>query len=262
MSIAKLVLSVFVIAAIGSGCSSDKQITSSQQNPVSDLAKLTPNNLNKRFIRLEPKYSYIRSYPSGGGVFVLRKLPESLTPEHTPQNYRIKINAHPDLNAELITTFSGRVTNIIEITVKPSPDIEIGLHRIGVAVFHDGYAYRTPLEVDILPGEWSDDSWAVAKRDEFLPWLETYYPEFGDLAGLEWRSHFTYPYIWIVEHWTFLSEKYEFRVCWHVMIPPDDWSMMWIRERGRWDASLALKRESDGTINPISIDEYPDFFGY
>jgi len=262
VSIAKFLLSVFVIIALGCGCSSDKLITSSQQNADSDLTKLTPNNLDNRFIRFEPKYSYIRSYPSGGGIFVLRKIPQPFTPAPAPQNYRIEIYAHPDLNAELITTFGGRVSNIVEITVKPSPDIEIGLYRIGVAVFQDGCAYRIPLEVDIMPGEWSDDSLAVVKRDEFLPWLESNYPEFGDLPALEWESYFTYPGIWVVEHWTFLGEKYELRVCWHVMIPPYDWSMLWIRKRGRWDAFLALRRESDGTINAISIDEYPSFFGY
>lgn len=258
----KIFLLILFVAALGFSCSDEKWITTSQKNLDNDSSKLTLDNLDSQSRRLKPKYSYIRSYPSGGGVFILRNLPGPFSPVHYPQHCRFELYAHPDLNAKLITTFGGHFSNIKEITVNPSPDIEAGLYRIRVAVFHDGYAYRIPLEVDIWPGGWSDDSLAVVKRDEFLPWLEANYPEFGDIAGLEWDSYFTYPGIWVVEHWTFLSEKYELRICWHVMIPPYDWSMLWIRECGRWNASLALRRESDGTINQIRIEEYPEFYGY
>jgi len=262
MNVGKLFLPVFVIIALGFNCSDDKRITSSPESFNNGVSKFTLDSLDSRALRLKPKYSYIRSYPSGGGVFVLRTSPEPYSPGHPSHNPVIEIQANPDLNAELITTFGGHVSNIIEATVSPSPDIEIGLHRFQIAVLYDEYSYRIALEVDVFQGEWSDDSLAIIKRDKFLPWLDSHYPEFEDLTELEWESYFTYPGIWVVEHWTFLSDKYELRVCWHVMIPPYDWSMLWLRERGRWNASLALKRESDGTIYTIPVTEYPEFYGY
>ncbi len=72
----------------------------------------------------------------------------------------------------------------------------------------------------------------------------------------------TYPEILVVEHWTFLNPTWEMRMCFHVMIPPYDWSMLTIRSRGEWDFQFAAKRESDGTTYEIPVAEYPVMCGY
>ena len=46
------------------------------------------------------------------------------------------------------------------------------------------------------------------------------------------------------------------------MIPPYDWSMLWLRKRGEVEAIFAAKRESDGTVYEIPVGDYPIFYGY
>jgi len=73
----------------------------------------------------------------------------------------------------------------------------------------------------------------------------------------------TYPGMKIVEHWTFVEANWEFRVCVHVMVPPEDWSEMWIRPRGEWDAVLAAHMDTGGaTPYDIPIGDYPIMYGY
>ena len=52
------------------------------------------------------------------------------------------------------------------------------------------------------------------------------------------------------------------RICYHVMISPYNWSMLWLRPWGKVDAIFAAKRESDGTTYEISISDYPTYYGY
>jgi hypothetical protein len=77
-------------------------------------------------------------------------------------------------------------------------------------------------------------------------------------------SYYTYPQILVVRHSTFLSEFWEVRFCHHVMIPPDDWSMISIRKRGEIEAEIAYKQDSsiDDYVYEIPISEYPIFDGY
>ncbi len=95
-----------------------------------------------------------------------------------------------------------------------------------------------------------------------MPWLSQHHPEYAAVLDQKWFAYNTYPQIWVVEHWTFLSEDWELRVCFHVMIPPYDWSMMRLRKRGEVNAEFAARRESDGTIYEIPVSDYPIKFGY
>jgi len=46
------------------------------------------------------------------------------------------------------------------------------------------------------------------------------------------------------------------------MIPPHDWSKIYIRKRNSIDGEFAAMQESDGTISQIEIGDYPTMFGY
>ena len=75
-------------------------------------------------------------------------------------------------------------------------------------------------------------------------------------------AYITYPAHLIVEHWTFLYDNWEMRICYHVMIPPYNWSMLWLRPLGELDAVFSAKREWNGTAYEIPICDYPTFYGY
>ena len=118
------------------------------------------------------------------------------------------------------------------------------------------------LEVEMF--NWTSESLpnAIIKRDEFIDWLEINHPEFGSFSTANSFAYITYPAHLVVEHWTFLYDEWEMRICYHVMIPPYDWSMIWLRPRGEIDAIFSAKRESDGTTYEILVSEYPIFYNY
>ncbi len=101
--------------------------------------------------------------------------------------------------------------------------------------------------------------YATREKGRFLPWLAAPDPAFAGLAQEEWTVFQTYPQMLVVEHWTFLSDEWEMRICVHVMIPAGDWAMVRIRRRGESEPLLAARRETDGSIHAIAMEEYPSF---
>ena len=84
------------------------------------------------------------------------------------------------------------------------------------------------------------------------------------LTEEDFFSYCTYPQTIIVSHYTFLSENWEVRFCHHEMIPPDDWSMILIRQRGEIDAEVSYKEDSsiNHSVYEIPVSEYPILYGY
>jgi hypothetical protein len=255
-----LVSACFII----SGCSDDGAFRAEYQaNPLleSNARDIVPGD---EAFAIAPKYSSIRSYPGGGGVFIARLL----TGDGYTGSVNLSLRAHPLLNARLDRDVLDNRSRIAEITIRPDQSIDIGIYEIELLAARDNDPSNTGrqsavlLNVELLqwgPGNIDD---AVLKKDEFIGWLKNEHPELGDFSNRVWFPYMTYPQIWIVEHWTFLDKEWEFRLCYHVMIPPYDWSMIMLRQRGRWNPVLAAMRESDGTIHEIPVSEYPIMFGY
>ena len=207
---------------------------------------------------LEAKYTAIRSYGNGGGVFLI-----SMTPgDDFSGEVVLTISADPLLNAALDRDKLNLNSRIAELTVRPSQSIEVRSHQIGLVATHSGTPRSILLEVEVFQWDPMNTGDAIEKRNEILEWLEREHPEFGNFSSQEWFAYMTYPEIIIVEHWTFLNPEWEMRICYHVMIPPHDWSMLAIRRRGELEFLFAAKRESDGTLYEIPVSEYPTMFGY
>ncbi len=207
---------------------------------------------------IEAPYTYIRSYPGGGGVLLL-----SITPsDGFAGNVFLTISAQTSLNAQLDRDVLNDSIRVAEITIVPSEQATIEWHQIELTTTHAGETQGLTFDVEMFHWSSANIADAEAKRDPLLEWVENNYPELGSLSDQEWYGYFTYPQIWVVEHWTFLSEDWELRICYHVMIPPHDWSMLRLRPRGELDAILAVRRESDGITYEIPIDEYPIKYGY
>lgn len=207
---------------------------------------------------IKAKYRMIRSYPEGGGVFIVRALPAG----HPLNEIILSIEADPGLNAIIDLNDINQHSGIAEITIQPEQSIEFGTYPIMVYATRSNSTRAIELRVETI--NWTGDNveMATIKKDEFIGWLETEHPEFGEFSGRDWFPYVTYPGILVVEHWTFLDQDWEMRICFHVMIPPYDWSMLLLRPRGEWDPIFAAKRESDGTIYEIPIGDYPIFFSY
>jgi hypothetical protein len=267
-----------------------------QETQVLSPSILTINNDK---YEVNAKYSYIRSYPGGGGIFIIK-----MTPKNDFCGYvSLKIDADSNLNARLDKYILNKNSQIAELTIQPNKQIELKTYEIKLTTtYHKNSRYmrlinwiskirfpflsnlinflfrrfkidqeyvRCPynnqkllLKVEMF--SWTSDSLAdaIIKRDELIDWLETEHPEFGVFSGKNSYAYITYPAHLIVEHWTFLYDKWEMRICFHVMIPPYNWSMIGLRPRGEFDFVFAAKREYNGTTYEIPISDYPIFYGY
>jgi hypothetical protein len=265
-----------------------KYLQASPFNPIEDI----------HGFEIEAKYSYIRSYPGGGGIFLL-----NLNPDHTTEGCVIlHITEDSHLQPQLSTRILHNNAHIAELTITPKEHIYLGIHEITVNAVHikmpilstllillnsiisnhvdhlytlitNLYTHTSfpsilcesktlVLEVEIY--QWSSGNLpdAIIKRDEFITWLNSEHPEYGHFQENFMFAYMTYPEIFIVEHWTFLYKNWEMRICYHVMIPPHDWSQLCLRKRGEFESCLASIRKSNGTISEIPIDDYPIMFGY
>ena len=254
--------------------------------------------VNSNEFTIGAKYSYIRSYRGGGGIFII-----NITPKNDFSGFVfLWIKAAPNLNTRLDKRYLNKDSRIAEITICPNEFTEIKTHQIVLIAIHFKMPILTTIfhvinnllparlqfstnrlydyqnvsflatslfeirklvfEVEIF--NWSSDNLpdAIVKKDELIKWLESKHPEFGTFSDKESFAYVTYPGILIVEHWTFLYKEWEVRICYHVMIPPHDWSKIWLRKLGEVQPIFAAIQESDGTTYEIPVSDYPTFYGY
>ena len=287
------VLGVLIITGLGTGIAIGEEFEQKIQKLQPDIQVLSNDKFD-----IEAKYSYIRSYPGGGGIFII-----IMTPKNDFSGFvSLKISADPVLNAELDKKTLDEQSPVAELTILPNEFTELKTYKILItATYHKKEKHLTffnwinrlkfpflsriigrllnsinvkynnihyinseTITLDVEMFDWTSDNLpdAIIKRDELIDWLEVEHPEFGIFTGENCYAYLTYPAHLIVEHWTFLYEGWEMRICYHVMIPPYDWSELWLRERGEVNAIFAARRESDGTIYEISVEDYPIFYGY
>lgn len=237
-----LVLLIIIIAA----CSEN-------ESPV------TPQTQDEGYYNITVAYDSIRSYPGGGGVFLL-----GITPEDDFEgDVEISVNADNKLNAYASRVKLTKKDTVVEIILKPEKDIEISARSIEVSFLHKDSLRKIMLYVQLFNwGAESEYTAAKAKMNEFKGWIAENMPDFEDAFSEDAFIYHTYPEMLIVEHYTFLNDDYEVRLCYHVMIPPHDWSYLRVRKRNCMMPDIALKRESSGTINEIDYEEYPVLFNY
>lgn len=252
------VLSIAMPCMILFGCSNLESTQPVNARIYNSSLSLDPDFPNDCRFTIDAKYSKIRSYPEGGGIFLVRVAPADALPEEI----NLSIRADARLNARIDVNELNRPSGIAEITIQPDQSIDIGFHPIMVYATRLNTTRAVRLNVEMINWPSGNAQPAMVKRDEFVAWLETEHPEFGRFSGRDWFPYMTYPGILVVEHWTFLDQDWEMRICFHVMIPPYDWSMLLLRPRGEWNPIFAAKRESHGTIYEIPISDYPTFFSY
>lgn len=252
------VLSIAIPCMMFFGCSNLEPMQPVNARTYGSSMSLDPDFPGDSRFTMDAKYGKIRSHPQGGGVFIVRVAPADALLEEI----NLSIKADAGLNARMDVNELNRPSGIAEITIQPEQSIDIGVHPIMVYATGLNTTRSVRLNVEMINWPSGNAQPAMVKRDDFVAWLETEHPEFGRFSGREWFPYMTYPGILVVEHWTFLDQDWEMRICFHVMIPPHDWSMILLRPRGEWDPIFAARRESDGTIYEIPISDYPTFFSY
>lgn len=248
-NIINLIFLVSALSLVFMGCRRD-------DNPIDPDNK--DKDKDKDTYELYAKYSYIRSYPEGGGIFIVY----ITTGSGFSGSVKLRIEADPALNASLSKTTLDNASRVADIIIRPDANAAIKKYTVAVRAEHAGKVRTLPLEVELYNWENSPVETPLLKRNEFKNWLISRNNKYQSIFGVPDKLFHTYPEILIVEHYTYITEEYEVRFCYHVMIPPHDWSMILIRRRGAIDAELAARRESDGTINQIQVSDYPILLGY
>lgn len=118
-----------------------------------------------------------------------------------------------------------------EVTIVPAPvTADEVLVDVSIAGTRGEVVRTQDRTLTVVPGQddWAAD--AAAHLAPFISWLETNRPDLGITAQTEWAGT---PGSWvlIVNHYLYFSAEWELDIEWHVMIPPDDWSRIYLRKR-------------------------------
>jgi len=220
-------------------------------------------NINLDFgYEVIPVYDTIRSYPGGGGIFTF-KLD---CPTYVGYKFNLSLTADEKLHAELSKNTVSLDDPVFEVIIKPDKNCEMKDYSIKVSAKvkrspNSNESGTSDVTVQMYNWDLSKET-AYSKMCEFKNYLVDFNPDYKEIFDISHFAYATYPEILIVEHSTWLSDNYEVRLCYHVMIPPDDWSKIRIRKRNEINAELALTRDSAGNISILDIYDYPTFIGY
>jgi len=130
---------------------------------------------------------------------------------------------------------------VAEVTVVPSStDIETQM-SIHIEA-DDGQTHS--WTVDVLP--WEDELEGQA-RDIlllFTTWLAEHRPDLGVTPKSELEGTFVAPELLVVSHYAFYSDEWELGLSWHIMLPPDDFSELYLRPRSELAPTMAFRIDS------------------
>ena len=119
----------------------------------------------------------------------------------------------------------------------------------------DAIEHRTERVLTLAPGEDSIGPEAAILLERFTEWLAAERPELGIKPDTAWEGT-TGSWVLVVNHYLYFSEDWELGLDWHVMIAPDDWARIYLRER--WTQtrpSIAFEIPSvAGELAPREID--------
>jgi len=174
----------------------------------------------------------------------------------------VEVSAQASEGKAAVTTQPRQVTlrQVAEVIVIPTEAGTDEIFTVTVTGKRYGLTRTKTITVEVIPGEDGIGSHAAGMRDLFIPWLAANYPELGITTETEWTGTIVNPQILVVMHYIFYSDDWEMYVTWHVMIPPHDWTRIYLRHRfTELRPSYAFEISSvQGQEKPHSI-EVPDW---
>lgn len=140
------------------------------------------------------------------------------------------------------STVSG--AEVAEVTVVPAPtDVEVDM-AIRIDAVQRGETSSSTWTVNVVP--WQDDRGAQARDilGLYTSWLADNHPDLGVTPATDFQGTFVAPQLLVVSHYAFFSEDWELGLSWHIMLPPDDFSELYLRPRSELRPTMALRIES------------------
>jgi hypothetical protein len=172
-------------------------------------------------------------------------------PEAGPLTVRAQAtNATVTVDPEII---SG--DEIAEVTVVPAPTVTESAMTITIDLVQGDQSYSWSRTVNVLP--WEDDRGEQAEEilSLFTGWLAENRPELGVTPETELDGTLLAPELLVVSHYGFFGEEWELGLSWHVMLPPDDFSELYLRPRSELGPTMAFRIDSWQTALETGVAE-------
>jgi len=182
------------------------------------------------------------------------------TGEGTGYGNAVDISATASDAAVSVNNPAIKPGEVAEVTVIPDQTSTNKILTLAINGDRKGFKQTETYDIEVM--DWEDDlgELAAEMRDKFVPWLASNHPELGITSETEWIGTIVNPGILVVMHYMFYSEDWEMYVTWHVMIPPYDWTKIYLRPRfTETQSTMAFEISSvQGGEEPHSI-ELPDW---
>ena len=171
---------------------------------------------------------------------------------------------------DISATASGVAVSVTNPMIKPGEVAEVivipdqtsanTILTLAVTGNRGGFTQNETVVIEVIEGEDDLGELAVEMRDKFVPWLASNHSELGITGETVWVGTIVNPGILVVMHYLFYSDDCEMYVTWHVMIPPYDWTKIYLRSRfTEIHSSTAFEISSvQGETEPHLI-ELPDW---
>ena len=201
----------------------------------------------------------IQSCPGGGGLFIL---------EVTPLMYfagEIDLTVSTDslITSELLYDTLSYDSRVTEISVKTSHSIDPGIDSLRVDTIcidslriestYEGKVDTLICKINIVNDPYYH-GYNGYRNEEFTEWLEINHPELGTLNDQEWFGFPLTPDSSGGSEFVLLSETWDMRKK-EGSIPPYDIRML-LRRRGELTPTVAVKKDENGLIMEIPVEEY------
>jgi hypothetical protein len=228
-----------------------------QSGPEPNVAPFSMEVISRPLAPMKGEYELLRAIPEQRVVFLV-------VVEETGNG-----DGYGDA-VEISATVSGAQVSVNNPDIKPGEVAEVivvpdqtsinKVLQISINGNRRGLKETKTIDIEILDSSDDLSELAAEMRDKFVPWLAVNYPELGISSETEWIGTIVNPRILVVMHYMFYSENWEMYVTWHVMIPPYDWTKIYLRPRfTETQSTMAFEISSiQGEDEPHSI-EPPDW---
>lgn len=141
-----------------------------------------------------------------------------------------------------------------EVWVVPDASTTEATASVTISATRAGVTKTVERSLPIFPMEGERAADAQPYFEHWVAWLAAEHPELGITANTVWEPEFVSTLL-VVSHYAYWSEDWELTIAWHVMMPPDDWSEIYLRHRGTESApSLAFRIDSfSGATEPHTV---------
>jgi hypothetical protein len=130
---------------------------------------------------------------------------------------------------------------VAEVNVVPESATSETELTITIDVVTDDTTHTATKTTTVYP--WDDDRAEQAAEilGLFTSWLGGNRPDLGVTSETEFEGTYLAPELLVVSHYGFFNDRWEIGVSWHVMIPPDDFAEIYLRNRTELRPSFAFR---------------------